>query len=203
MIRKLAIALAGTLLLAGCASTGGDDVAPQEVSVTNISVSDPGAYMDSQEQAFRDQLQGTGVTIVRTPKYIALVFPSSITFETDKYAIVPEFGPALDVVAGLMLKYNATNVDVNGYTDSTGSDAYNLKLSQQRANAVAGALIQRGVSPQRLLPVGYGKADPVASNSTADGRAQNRRVELRIAPPAASASTASAAPVVTAPPLAN
>ena len=200
MIRKLAIALAGTLLLAGCASTG-NDVAPQELSVTNISVSDPGAYMDSQEQAFRDQLQGTGVTIVRTPKYIALVFPSSITFETDKYAIVPEFGPALDVVAGLMLKYNATNVDVNGYTDSTGSDAYNLKLSQQRANAVAGALIQRGVSPQRLLPVGYGKADPVASNSTADGRAQNRRVlELRIAPPAASAS---AAPVVTAPPLAN
>ena len=96
MIRTIAIALSGTLLLAGCASTGGEDVAPQEVSVTNISVSDPGAYMDSQEQAFRDQLKDTGVTIIRTPKYIALVFPSSITFETDKYDIVAEFTPALD-----------------------------------------------------------------------------------------------------------
>ncbi|WP_174803548.1 OmpA family protein [Martelella limonii] len=200
MIRNIAIALTGTLLLAGCASTGADDVAPQEVSVTNISVSDPGAYMDSQEQAFRDQLQGTGVTIVRTPNYIAVVFPSAISFETDKSTIVPEFGPALDTVAALMTKYSATNVDVNGYTDSTGSDAYNLKLSQERANAVAGALIQRGVSPQRLLPVGYGKANPVASNDTADGRAQNRRVELRIAPPAAAGTTGAA---VMAPPLAN
>ena len=201
MIRTIAIALSGTLLLAGCASTGGEDVAPQEVSVTNISVSDPGAYMDSQEQAFRDQLKDTGVTIIRTPKYIALVFPSSITFETDKYDIVPEFIPALDTAAALLRKYSATDIDVNGYTDSTGSDAYNLKLSQQRANAVAGAFIQRGISPPRILPVGYGKADPVASNDTADGRAKNRRVEVRIAPPAAAGATA-AAPV-TAAPMAN
>lgn len=194
MKAKIITAIFATALLAGCAANTQNSVnqAPEEVSVTNISVSDPAAYMDRQESEMRQQLEGTGVTIVRTPKYIALVFDSSITFATDSSDIVPSFGPSLSVVAGLLQKYNATDIDVNGYTDSTGSDAYNLKLSQQRANAVAGALIQRGVSPQRIMPVGYGKADPVASNDTADGRAQNRRVEIRIAPPPAADEMAAA-----------
>ena len=188
MTGKLVMALLSTTLLAGCMANNMNDVKPDEVSVTTVSMSDPKAYMDQQEADMRQQLAGTGVTIVRTDKYIALVFQSSITFATDSAEVVPEFYPSLVVVAGLLQKYNATDIDVNGYTDSTGSDAYNLKLSQQRANAVAGALIQRGVSPQRIMPMGYGKADPVASNNTADGRAQNRRVEIRIAPPAPAAN---------------
>nr|WP_272210127.1 OmpA family protein [Marinicella sp. W31]MDC2875991.1 OmpA family protein [Marinicella sp. W31] len=194
MSPKTILAVCATALLASCAANTQNSVNPasNEVSVTNISVSDPATYMDTQEAEMRQQLEGTGVTIIRTPKYIALVFDSSITFATDSSDIVPEFNPSLTVVAGLLKKYNATDLDVNGYTDSTGSDAYNLKLSQQRANAVAGALIQRGVSPQRIMPVGYGKANPVASNDTADGRAQNRRVEIRIAPPAVAGSATTA-----------
>ncbi|WP_052699963.1 OmpA family protein [Martelella endophytica] len=183
MFYKLVPAAFAAALLAGCSSTSMNEPAPKTVTVTQISVDDP-AYMDNQESEFRQQLEGTGVTIVHTDKYIALVFPSSITFATDKSDIVPAFGPALDVIAGLLQKYQATNLDINGYTDSTGTDAYNLKLSQMRANSVAGALIQRGVSPMRIKPVGYGKANPVASNDTAEGRAKNRRVEIRIAPPA-------------------
>ncbi|MET3598627.1 OmpA family protein [Martelella mangrovi] len=195
MSAKAITAVIATALLASCAANTQNSVNPgaDEVSVTNISVSDPGDYMDRQEAEMRQKLEGTGVTIVRTPKYIALVFQSSITFATDSAEVVPEFAPSLAVIAGLLQKYNATDIDVNGYTDSTGSDAYNLKLSQQRANAVAGALIQRGVSPQRIMPVGYGKADPVATNDTADGRAQNRRVEIRIAPPPAAGATGATA----------
>lgn len=195
MLKKIMIAALGGVLLAGCSTSGTPDSgSANEIVATTISVSDPGTYMDQQEADFRQQLQGTGVTIIRTNNYLVIVMPSSITFATDQYDIVPEFYPALDVASALLRKYNATNIDVNGYTDSTGSDAYNLKLSQQRANSVAGYFIQKGVAPQRIMPVGYGKADPVASNATADGRAQNRRVEIKIAPPTPPAGTAAAAP---------
>lgn len=184
MLKKLTIAAFGAALLAGCSSTGSSNMnAPEEIVATTVTVSDVGNYMDQQEAEFRQQLQGTGVTIIRTKNYIVIVMPSSITFASDKYNVVPEFYPALDTAAALLRKYSATNIDVNGYTDSTGSDAHNLKLSQQRANSVAGYLIQQGVSPQRIMPVGYGEANPVATNSTKEGRAENRRVEIKIAPP--------------------
>ncbi|TCT39092.1 OmpA family protein [Martelella mediterranea] len=184
MLKKLTLMAFSAALLAGCASSGSSDMnAADEVVATTVTVSDVGDYMDQQEAEFRQQLKGTGVTIIRTKNYLVIVMPSSITFASDKYNVVPEFYPALDTAAALLRKYSATNIDVNGYTDSTGSDAHNLKLSQQRANSVAGYLIQQGVSPQRIMPVGYGEADPVATNSTKEGRAENRRVEIKIAPP--------------------
>ncbi|WP_176085177.1 OmpA family protein [Martelella sp. HB161492] len=193
MIKKMIIAAAAAALLAGCASNSMNATAPQTVTVTTVNASSPAEYMDQQEAEFRQTLEGTGVTIIRTPKYIALVLQSSVTFPFDKADLVPEFYPTLTAVAALLVKYNQTAINVNGYTDSTGSDAYNLKLSQERADSVAGYLINKGVDPSRVIPTGYGKADPVASNDTKEGRAQNRRVEIRLAPPAAPAAAAAPA----------
>ena len=84
----------------------------------------------------------------------------------------------LDEAAATLKQNPKVTVNVNGYCDSIGSDAYNLKLSQRRADAVVNYLVQQGIPATQLVPNGYGKTDFVASNDTAEGRAQNRRVEL-------------------------
>jgi outer membrane protein OmpA-like peptidoglycan-associated protein len=81
-----------------------------------------------------------------------------------------------------MKKYNQTLIDVNGHTDSTGSDQYNLDLSRRRAQSVASYLSAQGVDGRRFAINGYGKSDPIASNATESGRAQNRRVEIYLTP---------------------
>jgi len=101
-----------------------------------------------------------------------------ITFDFNKYNIKPEFEPVLDeAVSTLQAKPNL-RINVNGYTDSVGSEEYNLRLSERRANAVVNYLTGKGIASDRLVPQGFGKANPVATNETAEGRAQNRRVEL-------------------------
>ena len=88
----------------------------------------------------------------------------------------------LDQFAQSMRDHAATEIRVIGHTDSTGSDAYNQKLSVDRANSVAGYLSSRGVSMQRMIVTGAGETRPIASNDTEAGRAQNRRVEITIVP---------------------
>jgi OOP family OmpA-OmpF porin len=101
-----------------------------------------------------------------------------INFDFDKYNIKPEFEPVLDeAVSTLQAKPNV-RVNVNGYTDSIGTVEYNLKLSDRRANAVVNYLTSKGIASNRLIPQGFGKTNFVATNETAEGRAQNRRVEL-------------------------
>ncbi|AJY47458.1 OmpA family protein [Martelella endophytica] len=139
-----------------------------------------GAYMDQQEAEFRRALAGTGVSVVRNGDMLTLVMPGNVTFPTDQYSILPNFYSTLNAVATVLAKYNRTAVNVNGYTDSTGSAEYNQTLSQQRANSVANYLIQSGVSGSRISAVGFGPSNPVASNATPEGRAQNRRVEVQI-----------------------
>ena len=80
----------------------------------------------------------------------------------------------------VLKKYDRTAINVNGYTDSTGSADYNEQLSQRRANSVGNYLIQSGVGANRISAVGFGESNPIASNSTPEGRAQNRRVEVQI-----------------------
>jgi outer membrane protein OmpA-like peptidoglycan-associated protein len=141
-----------------------------------------GNYMDQQEAELRAQLQGTGVSVSREGNQIILNMPSNITFDTDSARVKPQFSETLVSVGLVLKKFDKTLVDVYGYTDSTGSDAYNQKLSQDRAVSVATALANQGVKQQRFYITGKGEEDPIASNSTEAGRAQNRRVEILLSP---------------------
>lgn len=141
-----------------------------------------GNYMDQQEAELRAQLQGSGVSVTRVGDHIVLNMPSNVTFGVNQSDVQPQFQNVLRSVALVMQKYNQTLVDVIGYTDSTGSDSYNLTLSNQRATSVARALSQFGVDSRRFFVEGRGPSNPIASNATEAGRAQNRRVEIQILP---------------------
>ncbi|MBX3570783.1 MAG: OmpA family protein [Mesorhizobium sp.] len=141
-----------------------------------------GAYMDQQEAELRRSLQGTGVGVVRNGNNLSLIMPSNITFATDQDQINAGFYPTLNAVATVLRKYNRTLVDVNGHTDSTGDDNHNYRLSERRALSVANYLTSQGNDPRRFSVLGFGETQPIASNSTESGRAQNRRVEIQLAP---------------------
>jgi outer membrane protein OmpA-like peptidoglycan-associated protein len=141
-----------------------------------------GHSQDEQEAALRRQLQGTGVQIQRNGNDIKLIMPGDITFAVNKATIKPHFEPVLNSVGTVLRKYNKNYVRVAGYTSSTGSAAYNLELSKKRAAAVRNYLQTVGIVPARLVNVGYGEKDPIATNKTAAGRAKNRRVEINLVP---------------------
>ncbi len=141
-----------------------------------------GYYMDRQEAELRKQLEGTGVSVVRHGDNITLNMPGNITFGTDQSDIKPSFTETLNSVALVLEKYPKTIIEVAGHTDSTGRESYNQLLSERRADAVAQYLARQGVNMQRIITRGYGEAYPIASNDTAEGRAQNRRVELTLEP---------------------
>lgn len=141
-----------------------------------------GNYMDQQESELRAQLQGTGVSVTRMGDRIVLNMPSNVTFATDQDQVIPPFYRTLDSVAIVLNKFNKTLIDINGHTDSTGSLAHNQGLSERRAASVANYLGSRGVDQRRMSTLGFGPSQPIASNATPDGRAQNRRVEVLIAP---------------------
>jgi len=141
-----------------------------------------GAYMDRQEAELRQKLAGTGVSVTRMDDDIVLNMPGNITFETNQAAIDASFYEVLDSVAIVVNKYQKTIIEIVGHTDSTGSDAINQPLSERRAASVAAYLRSRQVMPERLSTFGVGSQYPVASNSTSQGRAQNRRVEIVLLP---------------------
>jgi outer membrane protein OmpA-like peptidoglycan-associated protein len=141
-----------------------------------------GATMDRNEADLRRQLQGTGVSVTRVGDQVVLNMPSDITFDTDKYAIKPSFRETLNSVAIVLNRYQQTVVDIFGHTDSTGSLAHNMALSERRALAVANYLAQQGVDSRRFAVTGFGPNRPIATNSTAEGRALNRRVEIQLSP---------------------
>ncbi|GAC15274.1 OmpA family protein [Aliiglaciecola lipolytica] len=141
-----------------------------------------GAYMDKQEEEFREELAQSGVEVYREGDSIRLAIPGNITFETAKASIVTDFYPVLNDVAKVINRYEKTRLSIEGHTDSVGDANYNQQLSMQRANSVAAYLESNGVAVNRLQTVGYGESQPVASNDSASGRQQNRRVELRIIP---------------------
>jgi len=141
-----------------------------------------GAYMDRQEAALRKQLAGTGVSVTRMGDDIVLNMPGNVTFPTNQAAIDSNFYPVLDSVALVLNEYEKTLVEVVGHTDSTGTDSINQPLSQQRASSVGSYLQSQHVLAQRIDTYGVGASYPVASNNTAAGRAQNRRVEITLLP---------------------
>jgi outer membrane protein OmpA-like peptidoglycan-associated protein len=141
-----------------------------------------GAYMDKQEAKLRAQLQGTGVSVTRNGDELILNMPGNITFKTASSDLNSNFYQVLDSVALVLKEFDKTLVDVEGHTDSDGSDDYNQQLSMQRANSVGTYLQSHGVNSQRVVALGAGEARPVATNSTPAGKQQNRRVELKLQP---------------------
>ena len=141
-----------------------------------------GYYMDTQEAELRAELASTGVSVIRDGDNIRLVMPGNITFKTDSADINAGFYSTLNSVAKVLNKYDNSTVMVMGFTDSTGADAHNQMLSQSRANAVAAYLQGQGVKSTRFEILAMGASNPIADNSTATGRQQNRRVEIKIIP---------------------
>tara|TARA_R110002096_G_scaffold30991_3_gene91846 strand:- start:1071 stop:1748 length:678 start_codon:yes stop_codon:yes gene_type:complete len=141
-----------------------------------------GYYMDVQEAKLRQKLAGTGVSVTRDGDNIILNMPSNITFGVDSADISSDFYQVLDSVTIVVKEYDKTLIEVMGHTDSTGSEQHNQLLSERRARSVKDYFSSREVNPGRLQEYGYGEGYPVASNDTAQGRAQNRRVEIALVP---------------------
>lgn len=141
-----------------------------------------GVYQDRQQAKLRDRLAASGVSVTRSGDNIILNMPADITFDVDQSEIKPGFYETLNSVSVVLKEFNKTNISVLGHADATGSDEYNLALSQRRALSVSNYLAAQGVSPGRLSAVGYGESRPAADNSTTQGRSLNRRVEILIDP---------------------
>ena len=141
-----------------------------------------GYYADKQEAALRASMANTGVEVQRQGDQIKLIMPGNITFATDSSAIASGFYSPLNNLAGSLKQFNQNNIEIIGYTDSTGSRQHNMDLSLQRAQSVSTYLTSQGVDSSHLSVRGAGPDQPIASNADANGRAQNRRVEVNLKP---------------------
>jgi len=141
-----------------------------------------GSYMDKQERDLRERTAGTEVRVIRQGDDLILSIPSGINFAYNSDTVAPAFQHTLDDVARVLGQYDRTYIDIYGHTDAIGSDAYNQGLSERRAVAVADYLVTHGVKGARIATRGFGKTQPVANNATEEGRAANRRVEIKIVP---------------------
>ncbi len=141
-----------------------------------------GYYMDRQETALRQRLEGTGVQIQRNGDNLKLIMPGNITFASNSPDIHAGFYETLNSVTLVLKEFDSSSLDVIGYTDSTGSFEHNQTLSERRAASVANYLTSQGISRSRIADRGMGERYPVASNDSPQGRAANRRVELDIRP---------------------
>lgn len=153
-----------------------------------------GNYMDKQEQSMRQAIANSEAATVRREQEIiqgarqqsvdvlTVTFKSDYLFAVNSSTLLPGAQSELQRVATVIRQYPETNIQIAGHTDSTGSEDYNRRLSEQRAESVKTALIGMGVNPSRLTTLGYGESRPIASNNTEGGRQQNRRVEVRIVP---------------------
>lgn len=139
-----------------------------------------GNYMDRQAAEMKRKLPEAAVAREGDKLYVAL--PSGILFDVDRIDVKPAARDSITRAAEVLVKYPDTYITTEGHTDSTGKPEYNQKLSERRANAVRDLLTKDGVPPSRISVKGYGASDPVADNSTPEGRQSNRRVQLEIRP---------------------
>ncbi len=137
-----------------------------------------GHYMDKQAAEIEQDLQGASVE--RVGEGIKITFNSGLLFDVNKATLRDASKAELTKLAQILNKYPDTNILVEGHTDNTGSEEYNLELSRQRAQSVENYLASLNVDPTRFTIMGYGESQPVATNDTAEGRQQNRRVDLAI-----------------------
>ncbi|MDB2465838.1 OmpA family protein [Planktomarina temperata] len=141
-----------------------------------------GQTLDEQAADLRRDLNNNQVNVTNTGSELIVTMPQDILFALDSAAVRSDLRRDLGVVAGNLQAYPNSTISIEGHTDNTGTANYNRILSQRRANAVADILVNNGVPPARLYAVGRGENEPVTSNLSATGRAQNRRVEIVIRP---------------------
>jgi outer membrane protein OmpA-like peptidoglycan-associated protein len=146
-----------------------------------------GLYMDKQKKAIEEtlskELANHDVELRKLPdNSIEVDLKSEASFASGSSDVKPSFSTALSKLGGVVKQYDSTMVHVIGHTDSQGSDSFNKQLSERRALAVAGALTAAGVDSSRVRAEGRGEAQPEASNTTAKGRSENRRVEIYLKP---------------------
>jgi len=138
-----------------------------------------GHYLEKQQQEI-DQIPDANVE--RQGEALLVAFPGDVLFDTGSSALAPGAFGRLDQLADSLNRYPDTDVVVKGHTDGSGTESYNQTLSEQRADAVRRYLIGKGVSPARISSLGFGESMPLATNSTPEGRQQNRRVEIEVRP---------------------
>ena len=142
-----------------------------------------GYNLDQQEAELRRELDN-GVTITNTGDRLIVSFPEAILFATDSFTVRPGLNDDMFALTESLQRYPQSTVQIIGHTDSDGDAGYNQQLSERRANAVADVLLNQGVPFQRIQTFGRGESQPIASNFTPEGKAQNRRVEIVILPDA-------------------
>ncbi|MGD9294171.1 MAG: OmpA family protein, partial [Roseobacter sp.] len=175
---------AGSGALAGALIGGNAKSAAIGAAVGGAVGAGVGYSLDQQAADLRRDLGNDDVKITNTGDRLIVSLPQDLLFATDSSAVRPDLQDDLSRVAGNLQQYPASTIQVIGHTDSDGDAGYNQRLSEQRANAVAGILVNAGVQPSRLQAFGVGENQPVASNLTEAGKAQNRRVEIVIVPTA-------------------
>lgn len=176
--------IGGLVGAAAGASSGGDNrLAKAAVGgvIGALAGGAIGASLDQQAAELRAQMS-PGVGVTNHGDYLVVNMPQDLLFATDSATLSGSLTRDLNAVAQSLLKYPNSTIQVVGHTDSTGSAAYNMDLSQRRASAVASVLRSNGVPSGRISAVGRGEDQPVATNLTPEGRAQNRRVEIFIRP---------------------
>jgi outer membrane protein OmpA-like peptidoglycan-associated protein len=179
-------ALAGAVL---GAATGGSKGAAQG-AVLGGAVGAGGGYiwskkMQDQKAAMERATAGTGIAVSQTAdNRLKLDIPSDVSFDSGRSDIKSNFAPVLTQFGSSLNQNPITTVTIIGHTDSTGSDSINNPLSVDRANAARNYLVARGVAAQRIATDGRGSREPIADNSSNQGKAKNRRVEIYVAEPA-------------------
>ncbi|MBN2906546.1 MAG: OmpA family protein [Rhodobacteraceae bacterium] len=141
-----------------------------------------GDRLDKQAAELRNDFGDSRINVVNTGSELVVTMPQDILFATDSSAVRYDLQSDLRVLSRSLNDYPNTTVDVIGHTDNTGSASYNQSLSARRAGSVAAVLTGAGVNPDRVRAYGRGEGEPVASNLTPEGRAQNRRVDIIIRP---------------------
>lgn len=141
-----------------------------------------GNILDRQAAALQQSVSNPNIQIVNHGSYLQVIMPEGILFATDSAAVTGAAQNDLYAVARNLNQYPNSRVEVVGHTDNTGRAAYNQDLSLRRAQSVSGILTAAGVNSGRISSVGLGETQPIASNMTVEGRAQNRRVEILIRP---------------------
>lgn len=184
MSRTAQGALAGAAV--GAAVRGvrdGDSRAAARGAVVGAAVGAvAGNILDHQAAALQESLSNPNIQVINHGSYLQVVMPDGILFSTGSAAVSGPAQQDLYAVARNLNQYPNSRIEVIGHTDSTGTQAINQDLSQRRAQSVAGILAAAGVAQNRLAATGRAASQPVASNDTAAGRAQNRRVEILIRP---------------------
>jgi outer membrane protein OmpA-like peptidoglycan-associated protein len=140
------------------------------------------AYMDNVENTLHSQFATHGISITREGNLIVVDVPADKAFETGESTLKPASRPLLVALGVALRHFNQTVIDVYGFTDSTGTPTAQRDLSQRRAVTVGTILAAQGVGQERFYMEGKGAANPIASNATAGGRAQNRRIDIQISP---------------------